>query len=91
MECTQKNLPDYTLVPFSPIKWRRLQKERKRIAHELDEALPRVNRLHKQMRLLEERSVKIVDNEEANIADAEAKEQMAELFPDVLPFDVLSE
>jgi len=75
MECTKKNLPDCSLVPFSPAKWQRLQRQRKETAASIDKKLAALNRLHRQMKALDEKSVKMVDDEVANIEDAEQVSQ----------------
>ena len=88
MRCTSKNT-ECDLVPFSPAKWRRLQQARAKKAEQLEEALARVNRLHKEIRQLEKRSVQMVENEVANIEEQEQEEALPDLSS--FPIDVLSE
>ena len=88
MRCTSKNV-ECDLVPFSPAKWRRLQQARAKKAEQLEEALARVNRLHKEIRQLEKKSVQMVENEVASIEEQEQEEALPDLSS--FPIDVSSE
>ena len=86
MRCSSKNL-ECNLVPFSPVKWRRLQVQRRQKDQEIKEALARLNRLQNEREELEKKSLNMVDNEVANIEDQEQDEAIANIFP----IDVVSE
>ena len=88
LRCTSKNL-ECSLIPFSPAKWKRLQKKRADKAVQLRETLARLNCIYKEIEQFEKQSVQIVDNEVANIEDLKSEEVLEDFSE--FSIDVASE
>ena len=79
------------LAPFSPVRWARIEKQRKEKSEAYKEAMAKAMRLHAEMEALEKMKLDMVENELQNIEEVEVDERLASIDPSNFFFDVSSE
>ena len=79
------------LAPFSPVRWARIEKQRKEKSEAYTEAMAKAMRLHAEMEALEKMKLDMVEGELQNIEEVEMDERLVSIDPSNFLFDIFSE